>query len=124
MSQKKSSNYSLLKGFHLFLRELLMIVKSPVFLILTLLGNGLISFFSLLFYWTETGINPRIQGVLDAFWWGFATATTTGYGDITPVTSAGKLLGILLMLTGTAIFAMFTALFAETILAAGRQNKL
>ncbi len=61
---------------------------------------------------------------MDALWWGFATATTTGYGDITPVTLAGKFLGILLMLTGMAIFAMFTALFAETILASSKQNKI
>ena len=60
---------------------------------------------------------------MDALWWGFATATTTGYGDITPVTIQGKILSIVLMLTGLAFFGMFTALFAETILASARHNK-
>jgi len=53
---------------------------------------------------------------MDALWWGFATATTTGYGDITPVTITGKIISIILMLTGLALFGMFTALFAEVVL--------
>jgi voltage-gated potassium channel len=53
---------------------------------------------------------------MDAIWWGFATATTTGYGDIIPVTNAGKFLSIILMLSGLALFSMYTALFAETII--------
>lgn len=54
---------------------------------------------------------------MDAIWWSFTTATTTGYGDITPVTDLGKILSILLMITGLLLFAVFTATFAETILA-------
>lgn len=97
------------------------LIKSPVFILLTLLGNSLIGIFSFIFYSFESANNPRIHSFLDALWWGFATATTTGYGDITPVTVPGKILGILLMLTGMALFGMFTALFAETILTSSKQ---
>lgn len=53
---------------------------------------------------------------IDAVWWSFATATTVGYGDITPVTIPGRLIGICLMLTGTCLFATFTAFFAQFFL--------
>jgi voltage-gated potassium channel len=55
-------------------------------------------------------------------WWSFSTATNTGYGDIIPMTFAGKILGILLMLMGMALFAMYTGLFAEVILTHGRRK--
>lgn len=93
-------------------------------MLLSILGNSLIVLFSYLFYILEIGINPRLHSFIDALWWGFATATTTGYGDITPITVPGKILGMVAMLMGTALFAMFTALFAETILNSSRRHKL
>lgn len=106
-----------------FLREMKALVKSPVFLLLTLFGNLYICLISFVFYQIETEANPKIENYVDALWWGFSTATTTGYGDITPMTTAGKFLGILLMLSGMALFGMFTALFAETILTSARHKK-
>ncbi|HEY8271963.1 MAG TPA: potassium channel family protein [Pseudobdellovibrionaceae bacterium] len=121
-ARKPKLNFILSLRF--FLSEMNLLIRSPVFLLLTLLGNFLIGIFCVVFYFLEHEINPRIHGFIDALWWGFATATTTGYGDITPVTFQGKCLGILLMLTGMALFAMFTALFAETILASSKQYKV
>lgn len=112
----------ILVSFKFFFLEIFFLIKSPVFILLTILGNTLIGLFSLFFYLLESGINPKIHHLIDAIWWGFATATTTGYGDITPVTTAGKILGILLMLSGMAFFGMFTALFAETILINSRRS--
>lgn len=106
-----------------FFSEMFILVKSPVFVLLTILGNSLIGIFSLIFYLFEKGINHKLHSLMDALWWGFATATTTGYGDITPVTMIGKILGIILMLSGLAIFSMFTALFAETILTSTKNYK-
>lgn len=106
-----------------FVVEMFILIKSPVFILLTILGNSLIGLFSLVFYLIESTVNTKIHSFIDALWWGFSTATTTGYGDITPVTSQGKILGILLMLTGMALFAMFTALFADTIITSSKQNK-
>ena len=123
MSQHRPTGRLVIVGLRLFFAEVFLLIKSPVFILLTLLGNTLIGLFSFVFFLIESGINPKLHSFIDALWWGFATATTTGYGDITPVTFQGKILGILLMLTGTALFAMFTALFAETILANTRQNK-
>lgn len=106
-----------------FFSEMVILIKSPVFSLLTILGNSLIGLFSLIFYLVEKDTNHKLHSFIDALWWGFATATTTGYGDIIPVTIIGKILGIVLMLTGLAIFAMFTALFAETILTSTKNYK-
>lgn len=99
-----------------FISQIFVLMKNPYFILLTFVGNTSICIASFLFYYLEKDVNSKISSLLDALWWGFATATTTGYGDITPVTQAGKILGICLMLSGTALFAMFTALFAEIIL--------
>lgn len=107
-----------------FVAEMTTLIRSPVFILLTVLGNSLIGLFSIVFYLIEYGVNSKIKTYVDALWWGFSTATTTGYGDITPVTVPGKFLGMLLMLTGMALFGMFTALFAETILANNKKSKL
>jgi voltage-gated potassium channel len=99
------------------------VVRSPAFIVLTFLGNGFISLCGLIFYHIEKGTNPAVGELIDGFWWAFATATTTGYGDITPVTLPGKLLSIFLMLSGLALFAMYTALFAESILMLERERQ-
>lgn len=99
-----------------FNKLILTLLISPSFLLLTFFGNFIIVCFSYLFYYIESGINPSISHFIDALWWGFSTATTVGYGDIIPLTIAGKITGIFLMLIGTALFATYTALFAQTIL--------
>ncbi len=113
MKETDPKSVTILKNF---IMEMLALVRSPVFILLTIIGNSLIGLFSVVFYFLESNINPKIVHFVDALWWGFSTATTTGYGDITPVTHQGKILGMILMLTGMALFGMFTALFAETIL--------
>jgi voltage-gated potassium channel len=99
-----------------FNKILFSLLLNPSFLILTLVGNLIIFGFSAVFYIIEKPTNIKLEQFLDALWWGYATATTVGYGDIIPDTSGGKITGILLMLVGTALFATYTALFAQTIL--------
>ena len=113
----------ILTNIKFFFHEIQKLVFSPVFILITVLGNGLIGAFGYVFYLLEKDLNPKLMGFIDALWWSFATATTTGYGDITPVTFSGKVLGILLMLIGTAIFAVYTGLFAEAILTSEKVRK-
>lgn len=42
-------------------------------------------------------------------WWALQTVTTVGYGDISPSTSAGRLIAAVVMLTGVAFLAIVTA---------------
>lgn len=39
----------------------------------------------------------------DALWWSMVTFTTVGYGDLFPVTTAGRIVAVMLMLGGVAL---------------------
>lgn len=53
-------------------------------------------------------------GIWEAFWWSAVTATTVGYGDKTPKTALGRLVGLLWMFSGLFVLASFTASIATT----------
>jgi len=41
--------------------------------------------------------------LLDALWWCVATVTTTGYGDVVPVTSVGRIVALVYMFFGITL---------------------
>lgn len=88
-------------------RRLWKIFIQPVFLCLVIVGNSIMLLTTALFYFLEADKNENVQNYLDALWWGVATITTVGYGDIIPVTTAGRVIGIVLMYTGTVLFVVF-----------------
>ncbi len=49
-----------------------------------------------------------------AFWWGIATLTTIGYGDMVPVTPLGKIFGSIAAIIGVGIFALPTGLLGAS----------
>ena len=55
---------------------------------------------------------PKLS-VTNAFWWSIVTLTTVGYGDITPTTVGGRIIGIIIMFFGIGILGMFTATIAS-----------
>lgn len=40
------------------------------------------------------------KSFLDALWWSIVTVTTVGYGDISPATSIGRVMAVVLMIFG------------------------
>ncbi|MFE1628343.1 potassium channel family protein [Brevibacillus reuszeri] len=63
-------------------------------------------------YLLEYGVNDNIKSFQDALWWSIVTTTTVGYGDISPVTSGGRIMAAILMLTGIGMLGALTANFA------------
>ena len=57
--------------------------------------------------------DSQISTFFDAVWWSIVTVTTVGYGDITPVTTGGRYIGIAVMLGGIAVAGVVTATFAS-----------
>ena len=51
----------------------------------------------------------------DALWWSVVTVTTVGYGDMSPVTVAGRAIAVVLMLGGIGLFGGLTANLASAI---------
>lgn len=64
-------------------------------------------------YSVEHPINTSVKSFDDALWWAITTTTTVGYGDIYPVTAEGRLIAVLLMLTGIGVIGVFTATIAS-----------
>lgn len=62
--------------------------------------------------------NPEanIRTPSDAIWWSYVTITTVGYGDRFPTTNWGRIVGVLLMTAGVALFGVFTSFLANTFL--------
>lgn len=52
----------------------------------------------------------------DAMWWTCATLSTVGYGDVTPVTRAGRLIAVGLMACGLALLGAVTGSFSSWLL--------
>jgi voltage-gated potassium channel len=55
----------------------------------------------------------------DAIWWACVTATTTGFGDFTPVTVVGRVVGVILMFGGVALAGIITATLASWVFERG-----
>ena len=63
----------------------------------------------------STHEEAQITNLIDAFWWVSATVTTVGYGDIVPVTEAGRLMGIVLMFVGISIIGTFISVLGARL---------
>jgi len=54
--------------------------------------------------------------IFDGIWWAFVTGATVGYGDYVPLTSLGRILALLLILTGGGLIAFYISTIAtETV---------
>ncbi|MDQ3178883.1 MAG: ion transporter [Acidobacteriota bacterium] len=74
----------------------------------------LLLFSSSLMYLVENEAQPdKFPNIPAAMWWGVATLTTVGYGDIFPITPLGKLLGGFIALLGIGMFALPTGILAS-----------
>ncbi|MDO9457337.1 potassium channel family protein [Nocardioides sp.] len=54
----------------------------------------------------------------DALWWATCTVTTVGCGDTYPVTTTGRLVGVVLMVVGVAVVGTVTAIVAAWLVSA------
>ena len=51
-----------------------------------------------------------------SYWWAVVTVTTVGYGDIVPESPAGRIVGVMLMLTGLGLIPTLTSLVVSTLI--------
>lgn len=57
----------------------------------------------------------------DGIWWAFVTATTVGYGDISPNTFYGRIIAMVLMLVGIGLIGSLTSTLTSFFMT--RQNR-
>ncbi|BAY15361.1 ion transport 2 domain-containing protein [Anabaenopsis circularis NIES-21] len=64
---------------------------------------AIIFVYSGLIYQVEHPVNPLYTTFLDAFYFSVVTMTTVGFGDIAPISEVGRLLTVLMILTGVGL---------------------
>lgn len=99
------------------LSSFLFILKNKKFELVTLLT--LTAFFVfiagiMLYVFEGDGDNPDITNLFDAFYWALVTISTVGFGDIAPVTSEGRIVSMLIILTGVGLIAFMTSIIVSS----------
>ena len=81
---------------------------SSVFIILTLMLAS-----SLCMYSLEHDAQPEVfSNAFSGIWWSVSTLLTVGYGDIYPITTAGKVFGIVITFLGVGMVAIPTGIIS------------
>jgi voltage-gated potassium channel len=64
-------------------------------------------------FYLEHDVQPAGFGsVPAALWWAVATLTTTGYGDVVPITPLGRIIAAAVMICGLGVFGLWTGILA------------
>lgn len=87
--------------------------RSKVFTILGI-TTGIIFFGAVGLYLLDGYYRGKgTSGILDTLWWALVTITTVGYGDVVPHSTLGRIVGLILMLSGVVLVSLFMATIAS-----------
>jgi voltage-gated potassium channel len=99
---------TVIRGFHHVRRELAVIGFVAAMVLL---------FSAVAMHELERQAQPEKFGRLsNAIWWSFVTLTTVGYGDLYPVTAAGRAVAMVTMLVGIGVLGTFISLVGSSLL--------
>jgi voltage-gated potassium channel len=74
-------------------------------------------------FYLEHDVQPAGFGsVPAALWWAVATLTTTGYGDVVPITPLGRMVAAVVMICGLGVFGLWTGIMATGFAAETRRD--
>lgn len=79
-------------------------------------------FCSLIFYQREAGVNPQVTSYWTALWWSAMNMSTVGC-NISPVTASGKIVAVILPVSGMIIFPLFTVYLTNYVTNAVKKNR-
>lgn len=94
-------------------------------LILIFIG-GAVTVHFIACFWLYLNPTPELSmgsSYIRAFYWAITTLTTTGYGDITPQTDAGKIFNVFVMLIGFSAFGLIIGQISNLIMSNNRHNE-
>jgi voltage-gated potassium channel len=104
------------------LRRVLVLESGPLLSVLVIFLMVLL-LASVAVYFLERDAQPVAFGsVPAALWWAVATLTTTGYGDVVPITPLGRLVAAVVMICGLGVFGLWTGILATGFAAETRRD--
>ena len=66
-----------------------------------------------MYYFEQEAQPEAFSSIPAAMWWAFATLTTVGYGDVTPITNGGRVFGAFITVLGVGMVALPTGILAS-----------
>ncbi len=88
-------------------------IKEEIF-VLVFYTTVVLVILSFLIFQIEHEAQPDVfTNVFQTMWWGVATLTTVGYGDMYPITTAGKIITSVITIMGIAFVAIPGGMFAS-----------
>jgi voltage-gated potassium channel len=116
----------LLRGIRSFQRLLSIIFREKI---KSGLGSVFVTTFLMIFF-SSTAIllcerdpEATIKTAEDAVWWSVTTITTVGYGDKYPLTTEGRIIAMMLMVSGVGLFGTLSGLIASYFLGQQEQHE-
>jgi voltage-gated potassium channel len=104
------------------LRRVLVLESGPLFSVLVIFLM-VVFLGSVAEHLLEREAQPQTFGsVPAAMWWAVVTLTTTGYGDVVPVTPLGRMVAALVMISGLGVFGLWTGILATGFAAETRRD--
>jgi voltage-gated potassium channel len=104
------------------LRRVLVLESGPLLSVL-LIFLMVLFLASVAVHFLERDAQPVAFGSVPAtLWWAVATLTTTGYGDVVPVTPLGRLVAAMVMICGLGVFGLWTGILATGFAAETRRD--
>jgi len=97
-------------------------IARPDFLIVV--SGGLVIISATIVTSLERSSNPELGSFPDALWWAIVTITTVGYGNQEPVTFFGRIVAVILMITGVGFFGAIAANLAAFFVRKDEDEKI
>ncbi|XP_046842139.1 potassium voltage-gated channel subfamily C member 1-like [Xenia sp. Carnegie-2017] len=92
-------------GFQI-LKHTLLASSKEMLLLLLLVSIPVLIFAKILHICESTVSDTKFKSIPEAFWWAIITLTTVGYGDVSPLTTQGKIFGSICAVTSMLISAL------------------
>jgi voltage-gated potassium channel len=87
-----------------------------------LMALMLVTFCSIAILNVESVEAANIKTAEDAVWWSLVTIATVGYGDRYPVTTEGRMIAVVLMSGGVALYGVFSGFLASWFVGEDNSN--
>jgi voltage-gated potassium channel len=99
--------------FYDSLRAFLFVLKKENFFLILGITFAILFCGGIALYFFEHRVNKTVTSLGDALYWAVISMTTTGYGDISPSTSGGRVVAVIVVLSGLFLLSLVTATFAS-----------